>query len=162
MCPDRANLLRWKDGTGLSSLDFATSAAKYPGTNYWDFHRADLHRVLIQRLVELGGTVECEARVVDVIINVEGGKSNATVVLEDEREMTADLVVGADGIHSRMGEILVGNPQPPTKTGDLVYRLLLDTREMLEDPELTPFVRDEEVNYWIGPGIHVGTYLLRE
>lgn len=156
MSPKRANLLRWKEGARLSSLDFATSAAKYPGTNYWDFHRADLHRVLIQRMTELGGTVECGARVVDVRTNVEDGKSTATAVLSDGREMTADLVIGADGIHSRMREILVGKPQPPTKTGDLAYRLLLDTREMLKDPELAPFVKGEEVNYWIGPDIHVG------
>ncbi|KAG0649870.1 FAD-dependent monooxygenase 4 [Hyphodiscus hymeniophilus] len=160
--PKRANLLRWKEGTRLSSLDFAASAAKYPGTSYWDFHRADLHRVLIQRMLELGGTVECAARVVDVRTNVEGQKSDATVVLADGRQFTADLVVGADGIHSRMREILVGKPQPPTKTGDLAYRLLLDTNEMLKDPELAPFVRDEEVNYWIGPDIHVVTYILRK
>lgn len=159
MSPKRANLIRWKDGSHLSSLDFATSAAKYPGTNYWDFHRADLHQVLIERALELGATVECDARVVDVRTRVEGGMSEATVVLADGREMTADLVVGADGIHSRMREILVGQPQPPTKTGDLAYRLMLDAQEMLKDPELAPFVRDEEVNYWIGPDAHVGTLL---
>jgi salicylate hydroxylase len=117
-----------------------------------------LHKELIERMVQLGGTVECGARFVDVRTKIEGEKSVATVVLADGREMRADLVVGADGIHSRMREILVRKPQPPTRTSDLAYRLLLDTNEMMKDPELAPFVRDEEVNYWIGPDSHVGMH----
>ncbi|KAF8859368.1 FAD binding domain-containing protein [Acephala macrosclerotiorum] len=156
--PTCANLIGWK-GDPLSSLDFGTSAAKYPGTCYWDFHRADLHRVLIDRAIELGATMECNARVVNVRCNV--GDDTATVVLADGREMDADLVIGADGIHSRMREALVGRKQPPTRTGDLAYRLLLDTKRLLEDPDLAPFVPAGEVNYWIGPGAHVVTYMLR-
>ncbi|KUJ23552.1 FAD/NAD(P)-binding domain-containing protein [Mollisia scopiformis] len=155
--PKAANLINWK-GIPLSSLDFGSSTAKYPGTCYWDFHRADLHRVLIERAVELGASMECNARVVDVKCKEEG----ATVLLADGREMEADLVVGADGIHSRMREVLVQRKQPPKRTGDLAYRLLLDAEKLKEDPELAPFVLNKEVNYWIGPGAHVVTYMLRD
>lgn len=115
-----------------------------------------MHRALVARALELGGTIECNARVVDLKINES--ENNATVILADGREITADLVVGADGIHSRMREILVGRKEPPVKTGDLAYRLLLNTKEMLKDPDLAPFVGDEEVNYWIGPDAHVGMF----
>jgi salicylate hydroxylase len=108
--PKRANLIRWKEGSRLSSIDFASSAAKYPGTHYWDFHWADLYRTLIERMVQLSGTVTRGAGAVDVRTNVEGVKSSAMVVLAYGRKMRADLVVGADGIHSRMREILVGKP----------------------------------------------------
>lgn len=81
----------------------------------------------------------------------------ATVVLSDGREITADIVVGADGIHSRMREVLTGKSAPPIKTGDLAYRLLLKTENMLKDPDLAPFVTAKEVNYWIGPDAHAGT-----
>lgn len=159
--PKAANLINWK-GISLSSLDFATSAGKYPGTEYWDFHRADLHAVLISRAKGLGASLECNARVVDVIFaSAEVGKEGATVVLEDGRRMDADLVVGADGIHSRMREVLVGKKQPPKRTGDLAYRLLLDAEKLMEDEELRSFVLQKEVNYWIGPGKHVGMYLLQ-
>jgi salicylate hydroxylase len=66
-------------------------------------------------------------------------------------------VISADGIHSRMREVMLGQKQPPTRTGDLAYRLLLDTNKLMEDPDLAPFVTAKEVNYWIGPGAHVGT-----
>ncbi|KAF3001820.1 hypothetical protein E8E13_003353 [Curvularia kusanoi] len=58
-------------------------------------------------------------------------------------------------------EILLGREDPPLLTGDLAYRLLLDTKQMLEDPDLRGFVEDPQVNYWIGPDAHAVTYVLR-
>lgn len=50
---------------------------------------------------------------------------------------------------------------PPTPTGDLAYRLLLSTKEMMKDPELATFVTDPQVNYWMGPDKHAVNYVLR-
>lgn len=135
------------------------SASKYPGTFYWDFHRANLHKCLLTRALELGGKVETNARVVDVE-DLDGGET-ATAVLADGRRFQADLVVGADGINSRLREVMVGHKDPPTPTGDLAYRLLLSTKSMLEDPELAAFVTDPQVNYWLGPDAHAGECLPR-
>jgi salicylate hydroxylase len=115
--------------------------------------------VLIDRALELGATMECNARAIDVRCDTDS--NTATVVLADGREQIADLVIGADGIHSRMREVLVGKLQPPKRTGDLAYRLLLDTKKLMNDPDLAHFVAAKEVNYWIGPGAHVGTSKLR-
>jgi salicylate hydroxylase len=110
--------------------------------------------VLIDRAIELGATMECNARAIDV--RCDADRNTATVMLADGREQIADLVIGADGIHSRMREVLVRQKQPPKRTGDLAYRLLLDTKKLMRDPDLAPFVTAKEVNYWIGPGAHVG------
>lgn len=130
------------------------SAAPYPGTCYWDFHRANLHNCLLQRALDLGAAVQCNSRAKDVIVN--GNGESATVVLYDGRTMTADLIVGADGINSRLREVMLGKKDPPTQTGDLAYRLLLSTKDMLKDPELAAFVTDPQVNYWLGPDKHAG------
>lgn len=53
--------------------------------------------------------------------------------------------------------MLLGRKQPPVTTGDLAYRFLLNTKDMIRDPELTLFVEDEEANYWIAPDAHAGT-----
>lgn len=132
-------------------MNFAEHAQKY-GFPFWDFHRANLHQCLLDRAVELGAEVLCKARV----DHVKFGDETSTVVLHDGREMTADLVIGADGIASRMRECLVGHKDPPTPTGDLAYRLLLKTKDMMEDPELRNFVTDPQVNYWMGPDCHAG------
>lgn len=151
--PSRANMLGWK-GEKITSMDFEAATDEY-GTPFWDFHRADLHRALLERAEELGAEFEINARVVDVEFD-EQGDGTATAVLADGRRRTADLIVGADGLHSRCREILLGKPSPPTPTGDLAYRLLLDTKEMREDEEIAPFLDGHEVRYWMGPGAHAG------
>ncbi|RFU32120.1 hypothetical protein B7463_g4200, partial [Scytalidium lignicola] len=100
-----------------------------------------------------------QARVMDLRISPTG--ETATVVLQNGEEHTADLVVGADGINSRLREILLGKEDPPLLTGDLAYRLLLSTKDMLKDPELATFVTQPQVNYWLGPDAHAVNYVLR-
>jgi salicylate hydroxylase len=151
--PSRVNMLHWK-GEVISHMDFEESASRYPGTFYWDFHRANLHRCLLDRAIELGATIKTKARVLDVQPSFDG--SNATLILENGESYTADLVIGADGINSHLREVMVGHEDPPTLTGDLAYRLLLSTKDMLEDPELASFVTDPQVNYWLGPDAHAG------
>jgi salicylate hydroxylase len=157
--PQSVNILGWKGNT-ISSLNFHESAAQYPGTFYWDFHRANLHKCLLERALELGATVTCKARVKDVICCEDEAGGTATVVLADGSKMVADLVVGADGINSRLREVMIGKKEPPVKTGDLAYRLLLSTEEMMKDGELRGFVEDPQVNYWLGPDAHAGKHPL--
>ncbi|KAK6439588.1 hypothetical protein LTR95_004198 [Oleoguttula sp. CCFEE 5521] len=156
--PSRVNMLGWK-GNLISHMDFEESASKYPGTFYWDFHRANLHQCLLDRAVELGAEIRVRSRVLDVQVHDSG--DSATLILDNGEEHTADLVVGADGINSHLREIMLGHPDPPQLTGDLAYRLLLSTKEMLKDPELASFVTDPQVNYWLGPDAHAVNYVLR-
>lgn len=140
-------------------MDFHESEAKFPGTWYKDFHSANLQKCLVNRVLELGGTITCNSRVVDIVVSEDG--TTATAVTADGRRETADLIIGADGVFSKLTEILYGRPDPPTKTGDLSYRLLLSTKEMLKDPELAEFVKEPQVNYWLGPDAHAVNYILR-
>lgn len=145
-------MIGWK-GDVITSMDFHEHAEKY-GFPFWDFHRANLHQCLLDRAVELGTTVVCSARVEDVRF----GADESTAVLPDGREYSADLVVAADGIFSRLRECFIGHKEPPTPTGDLAYRLLLKTKDMMADPELSGFVTDPQVNYWLGPDCHAGKW----
>ncbi|TGO10149.1 hypothetical protein BTUL_0143g00200 [Botrytis tulipae] len=164
--PTKVNMISWK-GNLISSMDFGESAAQYPGSVYWDFHRANLHRGLYERALELGAKVKVGMRVVDVEI-LENG---ARVIVENRRseergeeeegDLTADLVVGADGIFSKLREVMLGREDEPHLTGDLAYRLLLSTKDMLADEELADFVKNPQVNYWMGPDMHAVNYVLR-
>lgn len=147
-------------------MECAESAARYPGTYYWDFHRANLHRGLYERALELGVRVRVGMRVVDVEILDEGGVARVVAEKRDgegkgedeDLSLTADLVVGADGIFSKLREVMLGREDAPHLTGDLAYRLLLSTKEMLADDELADFVKNPQVNYWLGPGMHAGVF----
>ncbi|KAF2498652.1 FAD/NAD(P)-binding domain-containing protein [Lophium mytilinum] len=155
--PKQANMLGWK-GKHISYMDFH-KYEKECGTPFWDFHRANLHKCLLDRAVELGAVLEVNARVVDVVAAKD--ERTADVVLQNGTRRTADLVVGADGINSKCREILLGKEDPPILTGDLAYRLLLKTEDMMKDPELRGFVEDPQVNYWMGPDAHAVNYVLR-
>ncbi|KAG9952104.1 FAD/NAD(P)-binding domain-containing protein, partial [Aureobasidium melanogenum] len=158
--PDECLMLGWK-GERLSSMDFEDATKEY-GTPFWDFHRADLHKTLLDRALELGASFSINARVVDIKYE-EDGKDTATVNLKSGEQLTADLVVGADGIFSTCRELLLDTPSPPTPTGDLAYRVLLDTKAMKEDPELDPLLdKPHKVRYWMGPGAHAVNYVLRD
>lgn len=97
---------------------------------------------------------ELKARVSNVEPSPEG--DFATLTLDNGEQHVVDLVIGADGINSNLREIMLGREDPPILTGDLAYRLLLSTKEMLKDPELASFVTDPQVNYRLGPDAHAG------
>ncbi|KAI1358039.1 FAD binding domain-containing protein [Xylaria arbuscula] len=155
--PQKCNFWGWK-GNHLSEIDLHRYAhvAKAP---FWDFHRANLLDGLLTRAVELGAKIITSARVENFTIAAD--ESLATVFLADGRTMSADLVVGADGIYSKLRDIFLGRKDPPTPTGDLAYRLLLNTKCIVTDPDLRDFVDNPQVNYWLGPGVHAVNYILR-
>ncbi|KAB8264820.1 hypothetical protein BDV32DRAFT_134746 [Aspergillus pseudonomiae] len=156
--PSVCNFLGWK-GNKISYLDFHESESNYPGTWYRDFHRADLQRCLVDRALELGVQMTCNARIRTVHVSDDG--VTATAIAADGRHWKGDLVIGADGVFGKLTEELLGRSDPPVKTGDLAYRLLLSTEEMRKDPELAPFVNNPQVNYWLGPDAHAVNYVLR-
>lgn len=155
--PRYANMIGWK-GNFLSRMDLHGYADAL-GTPFWDFHRANLHRCLLDRAIELGAQLHVRSRV-QIIEYAQDGLT-ASAVLSDGRTMSADLIVGADGISSHLREVLLGKPDPPRPTGDLAYRLLINTKDMLADPELQHFIQDPQVNYWLGPDAHAVNYVLR-
>ncbi|KPM41053.1 hypothetical protein AK830_g5504 [Neonectria ditissima] len=156
--PQKCNFIGWK-GNHLSEMDYHGYAAATGGYPFWDFHRANLHKCLLDRAVELGATLITNAKVDTFAVSADG--SSTTVFLADGRSMSTDLLVGADGINSKLREDFLGKSDPPELTGDLAYRLLLNTSEMLKDPDLKPFVENPQVNYWIGPEKHVVNYVLK-
>lgn len=152
--PRLCNMIGWK-GKKISDMDFHEYEAQC-GTPFWDFHRANLHMALLDRAIELGAKLTTNSRVVDIEYDLSGDGTRATALCANSKRYEADLIVGADGINSQCRELLLGRADPPLLTGDLAYRLLLDTEQMMKDPELRHFVEDPQVNYWIGPDAHAG------
>ncbi|KAG5748253.1 hypothetical protein H9Q69_007416 [Fusarium xylarioides] len=156
--PRKCNFIGWK-GNHLSEMDYHGYAAASGGYPFLDFHRATLHKALLERAQELGAKIVCGSKVMSY--EIADDNSDATVFLEGGQTMKSDLVVGADGIASSLREQFLGRSDPPQLTGDLAYRLLLSTDEMRKDPELRPFVEDPQVNYWVGPDKHAVNYVLK-
>ncbi|KAI1634067.1 FAD/NAD(P)-binding domain-containing protein [Biscogniauxia mediterranea] len=126
-------MMSWK-GTQLSQINFHRYS-EILGAPFFGFHRADLRRCLLDRATELEADIQVNSRVDGIDYDEDG--LTATLVLTDKRRLTADLIVGADGILSKLREILLERPDPPE------------------------FIREPWVIYWIGPDVHAVCYVLR-
>jgi salicylate hydroxylase len=73
-----------------------------------------------------------------------------SVRLANGTALSADLVIGADGVKSTLREIVVGRPDRPGDTGDAAYRVIIQSQDMPKDPLLKELVEFPEMTSWIG------------
>ncbi|WP_417506565.1 FAD-dependent monooxygenase [Marinomonas gallaica] len=119
------------------------------GAPYWHIHRADLHKELVQACYSAGVEIELDHKV----LGYREDHKNATVLLENSTEH-ADIVIGADGIHSKMRELMLG-VQAPIFTGQVAWRGTVPAAAIkgaMIEPNAT---------VWAGPNKHLVTYYLR-
>ncbi|MEC8666965.1 MAG: FAD-dependent monooxygenase [Pseudomonadota bacterium] len=141
----RALVLRNRHGARLAR--FPMSGLKRPD-DYLFVHRADLIQVLEQGARAAGVTIDLGQRITGVRT---GTPSNPMAVVEtDGKEVTAPLVIGADGLHSVTARAL-GDRGQPFFTGQVAWRATVP-----EDPSPTA-----EVELYMAPGRHLVTYPMR-
>lgn len=83
--------------------------------------RPGFHSVLAQRTVDVG----VEVRLGVTVASVELTVAAAEVTLTDGTSGAFDLVVAADGLHSRVRDSIFENLPPPRFTGQAVWRTLV-------------------------------------
>ena len=152
--PDYTFLRRWQDGKVLTKVDMFAYAKKF-NAPFWDFHRANLHQILLEKTLDLGGVCLVKKAVKDIDF------AAPSVLCEDGTVYHADLVIGADGVNGRSRDLLAGKPDPPRETGDLAYRLMIDADKIHEIPSLCGLLERPRVNYHIGHDKHCVSYILR-
>ncbi|KUJ21459.1 FAD/NAD(P)-binding domain-containing protein [Mollisia scopiformis] len=75
---------------------------------------------------------------------VEQDPENGVVMLADGTERKGDLIVAADGIHSRAVKYVVGFDNPARKTGTACFRCLIPSEEILGDEETRELMEGHE------------------
>ncbi|KAJ5925023.1 hypothetical protein N7454_007662 [Penicillium verhagenii] len=94
-------------------------------TGFWFVHRQDLKDALLRRVTDVDGDGEPIHVVYDsyiVGINPELG----IVKFADGSSIEADLIIGADGIHSKVREVVIPASHPePALCGLCVYRFVV-------------------------------------
>lgn len=76
--------------------------------------------------------------------------------------MHADLVVGADGIRSKVRESILGDDNVDTvDSSNCAYRATVPKDLMLADPEVAHLMSDVNSNCWIGHQRHIMAYPIR-
>jgi 2-polyprenyl-6-methoxyphenol hydroxylase-like FAD-dependent oxidoreductase len=89
------------------------------------FHRAELHEALLRAASADTVRLGCE------VTGVGGDARRATATLADGTVEDGDLVVGADGLHSRVRERLLG-PTPLVYSGQTSWRGVTGPVDLLE------------------------------
>ena len=116
------------------------------GAEFFHVHRADLHRILTT-LVD-PASVSCSTSCVSVRQNAD----SATAVFADGSEFEADVIVGADGLHSVVRKALFGD-ESPRFTGTMCWRTVVP----VPNGKLLDYVSPDS-SFWLGPHGHVVTY----
>jgi len=136
---------RWQDGRVLSAEDLATRCAALYGERTFTAHRADL-------LAAISGAVPAEdVRLGSRCVGLDSDGERHVLRFADGESAAADVVIGADGIHSMVRAALT-EPAPATYSGLCAFRALVPAERAPD------FARRPALTLWLGPGHHLVHY----
>ena len=135
----------WKTAREMWRTPLAEDCTRLYGAPFFHVHRADLHRILLER-IDLGATTLGTA-----CVDVGQNGNTAFATFADGREFEADVIIGADGIHSTVRKSLFGD-EPARFTGNMCWRAVVP----FDKPPFDYVTPDS--SFWLGPNGHVVTY----
>jgi salicylate hydroxylase len=141
----------WSTGQTWPLFDLGAHSRQQYGFPYFTLHRADLHQALIDGVRAVKpDAIRLGERVVEVQQNDKG------VIVQTARggRYEADVVIGADGVHSAVRAAFFG-PDQPSYSGIMAWRGVIDATRLPEH------LRKPYGVNWVGPGAHVIHYPLR-
>ena len=105
-------------------------------------HRAKLHNALKEAATSFAGVgvpvlLHLAAPVADI------DPVTATVHLKDGTSRSADVIVGADGVHSIARTKLPGGDKKPFSSGKSAFRFLVERKPVESDPQTAKYLQSE-------------------
>lgn len=145
---DAKEIRVWNTGKTWKLFDLGAAAVAKYGFPYMTVFRPDLLCVLgdvVRRLKP--DAIELGARSLGMSQDADG----VTLELADGRKVRGDLLIGADGVHTKIRPVLFG-ADPTLFSGMVAWRTLIPMDALPER-----FQRSVAVN-WVGPGGHIVHY----
>lgn len=149
--PARREIRLWNTGETWNWFELGAKAIERHGTPHLMLHRGDLHAMLAEAVRALKPDALHLGRRCVAVAQSDGA---AEVTFDGGERVSADIVIGADGIHSKVRECLFGADRPQF-TGCVAWRGLVPFEKL--PPSVS---RDSGIN-WLGPHGHVLQYPVR-
>jgi salicylate hydroxylase len=141
----------WNTAQTFKLFDLGSEAVGRYGSPYLMLHRADLYAILAEAVLALKpDAVHLSAK----CVGYEQDDKGVRLILDNGEKITGDILIGADGLHSRIRRQLAGADKA-VFTGGISWRGIIPMDRL--PPHLTAPVG---VN-WVGPRGHVIHYPVR-
>ena len=120
-------------------------------------HRADYFKTLAEEAKRLGVKIRLGCAVTQMKC------SNAPILVANSAvsDIVADVVIGADGLHSKCRGMIQESSEPQLMTKGFVHRIMIADDAIRAHSELVNLLGSSVTNSWTGPGAHVATYPLK-
>ncbi|KAK4161223.1 6-hydroxynicotinate 3-monooxygenase [Cladorrhinum sp. PSN259] len=144
---------RWNDGKVLAKQRLMDMAG-YIG------HRGDYHHIFLKWVTErdIPILMGCD------VVSYTDSSPKVFLKLANGIDYSADVIVAADGIKSVARHLVLGARDDPVSSGYACFRAYFEpTDAMRRDKALNYFLgKEDNVNFWIGPDVHVVQSTLRK
>jgi salicylate hydroxylase len=145
--PLSAHVRRWDDGRTLQKAPLNPLCDELYGAPHLTVHRADLQRIVASDLpkerIHLGHQ----------LVGIKDRGDTVEAVFANGKRIRADILIGADGIHSTVRALLFGEEEP-NFAGCVAYRGLVPA-DRIADLGL-----ERGNQSWLGPGGHLVHYFV--
>ena len=125
----------------LARLDLEGAEERY-GAPLRTVHRVNLHQELLRLAT---ADADDNGPKVNLLLStrvVGASAEEGTVTLADGSVKKADFIVAADGVHSILKEVVLGQEAPKASpTGLSAFRFLIPTEKLLDDPDLVELLK---------------------
>jgi salicylate hydroxylase len=138
---------RWDDGHTLQKGPLNPLCTELYGAPHMTLHRADLQRIIA------GGLPQEHIHLGHRLVGLIDQGDTVEASFDNGARISADIAIGADGIHSTVRTILFG-AEDPQFAGCVAYRGLVPA-ERIADLGLEPGNQS-----WLGPGAHLVHYFV--
>lgn len=149
--PEAYRFRLFDSGEVLQTIPLGDAYTRRHGVPYVSVHRADLHRLLVERVRALKPDA---IHLGKEVVRFEDQGGGVTLYFADGGQAEGAVLLGADGIKSAIREQIVG-AAPVTYTGDASWRVVVSADDVDEAHRL------RTVDIWVGPGKHAVTYPMR-
>ena len=141
----------WSTGQTWKLFDLGAISVERYGFPYTMFHRGDLHTMLLDAIRrEKPDAIKLNRK----CTGVAEQDDTVTMTFENGETATAPVVIGADGVQSRVRLATFGADRPEF-TGIVAWRILVPRERVPEG------IRLQVGTNWVGPGGHVVHYPVR-